>query len=210
MSPTYLEHHGILGQKWGIRRFQNPDGTLTEAGKKRQAQYDKLSKDVQKLNDKTWNNMRKLGDKNMVIAYGKEAEDYAKSRGNTIYDTSKDRAFNKAEKLIEKKNRMKIEDKFNDTLNELNKSHHNKWSVKEKNARYNAMTAGSSVAGPIGAAFNFANMTHNMKTLRVAEARNKLMSSEVGKAMVDAFINRYGYNPLDKIKSKNIKIKSKD
>lgn len=31
----YLAHHGILGQKWGIRRFQNPDGTLTEEGKKR-------------------------------------------------------------------------------------------------------------------------------------------------------------------------------
>lgn len=31
----YLEHHGILGQKWGIRRFQNPDGSLTPAGKKR-------------------------------------------------------------------------------------------------------------------------------------------------------------------------------
>ena len=30
-----LYHHGILGQKWGIRRFQNPDGSLTEAGKKR-------------------------------------------------------------------------------------------------------------------------------------------------------------------------------
>lgn len=28
-----LEHHGIKGQKWGLRRFQNPDGTLTEAGK---------------------------------------------------------------------------------------------------------------------------------------------------------------------------------
>lgn len=32
---TYLVHHGILGQKWGVRRFQNADGTLTEAGKKR-------------------------------------------------------------------------------------------------------------------------------------------------------------------------------
>ena len=32
---TYLAHHGILGQKWGIRRYQNEDGTLTEAGKKR-------------------------------------------------------------------------------------------------------------------------------------------------------------------------------
>lgn len=32
-----LYHHGIKGQRWGVRRFQNPDGTLTEAGKKHYA-----------------------------------------------------------------------------------------------------------------------------------------------------------------------------
>lgn len=39
-----LEHHGILGQKWGIRRFQNKDGTLTAAGKNRA----KTDKDLKK------------------------------------------------------------------------------------------------------------------------------------------------------------------
>lgn len=36
-GEDYLQHYGIPGQKWGIRRFQNEDGTRTKAGKKREA-----------------------------------------------------------------------------------------------------------------------------------------------------------------------------
>lgn len=35
-----LYHHGVKGQKWGIRRYQNPDGTWTNAGKKRYGDSD--------------------------------------------------------------------------------------------------------------------------------------------------------------------------
>ena len=40
---SYLEHHGIPGMRWGVRRYQNSDGSLTNAGKKRYSSNDKES-----------------------------------------------------------------------------------------------------------------------------------------------------------------------
>jgi hypothetical protein len=60
-SDDYLEHHGILGQKWGVRRFESKNGTLTPAGKNR---YNSVDGKYQKLKKKaTPNKVETTGEK---------------------------------------------------------------------------------------------------------------------------------------------------
>lgn len=52
----FLVHYGISGQKWGVRRFQNEDRTLTEEGKKR---YNKEKRDEKRAKKKAEKKARK-------------------------------------------------------------------------------------------------------------------------------------------------------
>lgn len=45
-NDEHLAHHGILGMKWGIRRYQNKDGTLTPEGRKRYGDTDSSNESV--------------------------------------------------------------------------------------------------------------------------------------------------------------------
>lgn len=49
MDKTYIKHWGIKGQKWGVRRYQNADGSLTPAGKKR---YVEVHEDYEKTHSR--------------------------------------------------------------------------------------------------------------------------------------------------------------
>lgn len=62
-----LYHHGIKGMHWGVRRFQNPDGTLTAAGKRRERAEDRAARREAKQ-QRLWNakNSSQLSDKELT------------------------------------------------------------------------------------------------------------------------------------------------
>lgn len=79
-NRSYLYHHGIKGQKWGVRRFQNKDGSLTAEGKKRLDDLDELSgrKEERPLNAEFRASERKrAGVDNNTIKKGTEIYRYA-------------------------------------------------------------------------------------------------------------------------------------
>ena len=105
-----LYHHGIKGQKWGVRRFQNKDGSLTPAGKKR---YDEP-------------NIGRKASESVTIdgqtfkVYGRNNKQYAdkvakkaKDMGATVARESKTKEVKKY-KIPENKSlhRLKLEEKY--------------------------------------------------------------------------------------------------
>lgn len=101
--PTYLIHYGIEGQKWGVRRFQNEDGTWTEdglvrrrkdqkhlfrkqerLGRKFDRYTQKMESDMQKgkkISDRRIEKANKIGAKFRTLDYvSKDPETYFKAR----------------------------------------------------------------------------------------------------------------------------------
>lgn len=73
MSDYYLCHHGIKGMKWGVRRYQNKDGSYTAAGKKRRQSYEDRVRQKMKNYDKE--NPQRSKKDNYTIALRKEGRE---------------------------------------------------------------------------------------------------------------------------------------
>ena len=113
--PTYLIHYGIEGQKWGVRRYQNEDGSLTQEGKEHygilnqgptKEGYKQLKKDYKqnvKGATKEFHEVRKESGKDKLIQNRKKqydaiekVDEYAYKKASELFNEYKDLKIYKA------------------------------------------------------------------------------------------------------------------
>ena len=142
VGDNYLAHHGILGQKWGRRRFQNPDKSLTPEGRERygQASRKKQAKEYQKHLRKVDRELQRTTIYGNLLAYKRNKsgiEAYKASKMNNKNAEQKHieeaKRLSKATDLIQNHQNTLIKD-MEDTVREL---HKNGYSFKVNQTNFN-------------------------------------------------------------------------
>lgn len=95
-----LYHHGILGQKWGVRRYQNPDGTLTAEGKKRYGSEKEQKKLADLLTTKAGNTYNSRSINQARVKATPQVKHALAESANAIHDAA--RKENEADRRYEK------------------------------------------------------------------------------------------------------------
>lgn len=120
-----LQHHGIKGQKWGVRRYQNKDGSLTAEGRKKYGDKDNFEKqypeDVKKKMKKTKSGVDK--GKEYVEKAQKDAEEGRQKTNRKAKQATEDAVRERAYKMTDQElraavNRLNMEERYTQVMKE--------------------------------------------------------------------------------------------
>lgn len=172
-----LEHHGIKGQRWGVRRFQNKDGSYTDAGKKRYGfegtgkSRKELNSERQSLYREKYNELTRDLDKlkSDAINYGlKNGLDLDDGGGGNGRDKNAGQKYMKMwERIEDLETEATI--RANQYANEKFIERYGKQTVNKLEQRNSIVAQGKALAGIIIAASG-AMLVSNLKQKREAAA----------------------------------------
>ena len=173
-SPNELYHHGVRGQKWGVRRYQNKDGSLTDAGAKRYARdareqgydkYDSQSRTYYKTSKKNGRSDLKVDanryakedterTKRLVDSTRQMNENLKNANQNSINQANRRNKKNRMDlssmtdqELRQQINRELLERQYNDVFNEKKVSRGREFATSVLNTTGSVLAITSSALG---------------------------------------------------------------
>lgn len=205
---NYICHHGIKGQKWGVRRFQNKDGSLTAAGSKRygvDSEGNMSEKGQRKLKIDTAKDAYKQSKK----AVKQAAKDYNKARSGLIFRKTDIDNIQKSKEAFNKLQEAEL-DKFEAKVNKkTSKMTNSEKAAKYEKAQYKKKMYDTGLPGSREDYINYGKSTLLSKRIKVKHGEqyvNDIFDSIAKKAKANMGANalltgdpRFGEKFMNKI-----------